>query len=222
MTRPPDRAPHAALPATVVLGVLGGIAAGKSAVARLLAGPDGLVLSADAAAHEALESPEVVALLVDAYGPGILDARGRPDRAALGRRVFAAPTERARLEGWIHPRVREKIRADLARARAAGVPRIVLDVPLLLENDEHHGLVRQCDHLVFVEVSAEERERRARALRGWETGEVTRREAAQLPLPEKKMRAHVVVRNEGSLADLARAVNNALAELGLAPGPPLS
>ena len=69
--------------------------------------------------------------------------------------------DRRRLEGWTHPRVRATISPRLREARAAGIPRVVLDVPLLLENDPEHGLVEACDVLVFVDVPLEERRRRA-------------------------------------------------------------
>ena len=70
-----------------------------------------------------------------------------------------------------------------------GAPRVVLDVPLLMENDADHGLVAACDHLVFIEVPDEVRDARAQRDRGWAPGEVARREAAQLPLSEKRTAA---------------------------------
>jgi dephospho-CoA kinase len=193
----------------LVLAVLGGIAAGKSAVARLLAGPDGLVLAADELAREALDTPAVLANVRARFGPALIGPDGRADRAALARAVFdprEGPALRAELERWIHPLVRDRILARSSAARAAGVPRIVLDVPLLLENDGEHGLARLCDVLVFVDVPAAERERRAMRERGWSRGEVARREAAQLPLDEKKARAHHVIPNDRGLAELEQAV----------------
>lgn len=200
---------------TVVLGVLGGIASGKSRVAAALAGPGGLVVAADTLAHEALASSEVRDAIRDAFGPAVLDAAGAVDRRALAAVVFQDPAARHRLEGWIHPWVRARISAALEAARRAGTPRVVLDVPLLLEHDAEHGFARQCDHLVFVEADAAERDRRAVATRGWEPGEVARREAAQLPLSEKRRRADVIVQNDGTPNELDAAIAAALAELGL-------
>lgn len=205
---------------TLILGVLGGIAAGKSAVARLLAGPDGLVLSADELAREVLDSPAVLERVRSRFGAAAIGPDGRADREVLARAIFdpAHGRElRAELESWTHPLVRDRITERLGRARAAGVPRVVLDVPLLLENDAQHGLARLCDVLVFVRVRDDERERRAMRERGWKSGEVARREAAQLPLAEKEKRAHHVIENNQGLVELQQAVERLLDELARKP-----
>ena len=202
-----------------MIGVLGGIASGKSKAAELLAGPDGLVLDADRLAHEVLASDEVTAKVRARFGASALDADGRPDRAALGKLAFADPEARLALERWIHPGVRAMIRARLEQAQAQGVPRVVLDVPLLLENEESSALARLCDALVFVDCDDAERARRA-AARGWDPDELARREAAQLPLHEKQARADAVLPNSGSLDDLRAAVEAVLT--ALRDEPPLS
>jgi len=203
--------------------VVGGIGSGKSAAARLLAGPRGLVLDADRLAHEVLDEPETRSWLRERLGPAVLGPDGRVDRAAIARAVFAPQGEELRreLEGFTHPRVRARIMARLGEARAAGVEPIVLDVPLLLENDAQHGLARLCDALVFVDVPDEERERRVRRDRGWPAGERARRESAQLPLAEKRRRAQHVLPNHGSPRDLERAAQ-ALIELLHTPPPEAS
>lgn len=196
-----EEEPQCAAPSRV-LGVLGGIASGKSAVARFLAGPDGVVLDADRVARDVLASDEVRAELVARFGPSILLPDGSPDRARLAERVFASPDDRRELERLTHPRVRATLRAALEAARKRCVPRIVLDVPLLLENDPEHGLARACDALVFVDADERARDARATATRGWQSGEVARREAAQMPLAHKRERADFVLQNDGSLEQL--------------------
>jgi dephospho-CoA kinase len=101
----------------------------------------------------------------------------------------------------------------LEQARAEGVPRVVLDVPLLLENDGEHPLVGLCDALVFIDCDEDERSRRA-SQRGWGPGELERREAAQLPPSEKKRRADQVLPNRGSVAELEDAARELLRRLG--------
>ncbi len=199
-------------PPPLVLGVLGGIASGKSYVARALAGPSGRVIQADLLAHEALASPEGAAFVAERFGSEALGPDGLPDRTRLGRIAFESGDPEAgraalrALEDWIHPRVRARILALLEEARAAGARPVVLDVPLLLENDAQHGLARACDVLIFVDTAAADREARAVERRGWSSGEVARREAAQLPLEEKRRRADHVLSNHGTLAELDAAI----------------
>ena len=219
MTNPPSDspAPTADEPrppgATRVFGVLGGIASGKSAVSEALAGPEGVVLEADRIAHEVLDSPEVLEHLRERFGERVLTPDGRTDRPALAAIIFEDATARKEVEDWIHPAVRAKLRAGLEDARRRGVPRVVLDVPLLLEHAERHGLVDLCDLLVFVDAPADVRDRRAVETRGWEPGEVARRESTQLPLETKRDRADITIRNDGDRNDLEEAVRAALARL---------
>lgn len=198
---------------TLVFGVLGGIASGKSAVARLLAGPEACVLDADRLAHEALDSAEVQSKVLAAFGSELLESNGKIDRGQLGERVFGDSEARKQLEDWIHPVVRARIGAGLEEARSQGLRRVVLDVPLLLENDAEHGLAGLCDILVFIDSRLEARETRALERRGWKPGEVARREALQLPLQQKRARADFVVQNHGTLDELATSVSRILKEL---------
>lgn len=197
---------------SVVIGVLGGIASGKSAVARMLAGPEGRVIDADEIAREVLVSPAVRFDLLCAFGGDVFDRQGNPDREAIAKHVFGSAEKRRKLEAFTHPPIRARIRAALEAARRAGVRRIVLDVPLLLENDASHGLAAECDEIVFVDSDEAERDARAVRSRGWRPGDVARREATQMPLAEKRDRASRIVTNRGTLADLARAVGEIVAE----------
>jgi len=200
---------------STTIGILGGIASGKSAVGRLLAGSGGVVIDADHHARAALNSPEVVRELVSAFGRKMIGPDGLPDRAAIAERVFGDPKAKRQLENWIHPAVRERMRVDLDEARAAKRSPIVLDVPLLLENDAQHGLVQECDFLVFVDSEPGTRDARAVRNRNWQAGEVARREATQLPLETKRARARHVVENDGELSELESAVEAILTAEGL-------
>ena len=199
----------------LVLGLVGGIASGKSTVARLLAGPEGVVIDADALAHEVLDSPGVVRRVRERFGSELIGADGKPDRTALAARVFAPgadPALREELADWIHPAVRARILELLSEALEAKVARVVLDVPLLLESAQ--ALLPRCDAVIFVDTRLEDRDRRARESRGWASGEVARRESSQLSLEEKRRRADHVIPNHGSLEELERAVAEVLSVLG--------
>lgn len=192
----------------LVIGLLGGVAAGKSTVARILAEHGFEVLDADEVAREATEREDVARRIRDRFGATVVDATGRIDRARLADIVFADPEARTDLEAIIHPVVRAALEERLAAALAAGRP-VVLDVPLLLES----GLAERCDALLFVEADAETRRRRARA-RGWSEGELERREAHQTELSVKRARADATILNDRSIQDTRRQVAEVLARLG--------
>ena len=194
-----------------VIGLLGGVASGKSTVARALAAAGWLVLDADAEARAALERPEIRRALTDRFGPDLLDAQGRLDRALLARRAFHDPQSTAALNAIVHPWVRERL---LAALEAAGERPVVLDVPLLL----HSPLAGLVDTWVFVEADEARREARA-GTRGWPPGERARREALQAELAEKRARADHVLENSGTIEDLGSRVHALLRALGtpLAP-----
>ncbi|HUR27236.1 MAG TPA: dephospho-CoA kinase [Planctomycetota bacterium] len=202
---------------TRVWGVLGGIASGKSSVARLLAGPDGLVIDADRIVAEHSARPEFRERVARSFGPAVQGADGAIDRAALAARVFDDPEARRLLESFVHPGVRAEIVARLDAALGSGVPRVVLDVPLLLENEAQHRLTERCDALIFVDAPASLRDARAVQTRGWNAGEVARRESQQMPLAEKRARAAHVLVNAGDRARLEHEVQELLRSLEHAP-----
>jgi dephospho-CoA kinase len=114
-----------------VIGLTGGIASGKSAVSQRFETLGIVVADADAAAREAVAvGSDGLADVVDMFGAGVLAADGSLDRPAMRRRVFADPDARKRLEGIIHPHVRELLHAACARA---GSPYAIAAVPLLAE-----------------------------------------------------------------------------------------
>src|SRR4249919_1383770 len=87
-----------------VIGLIGGIGAGKSTIAEALAKHGGRVVAADPLGHEALEQPEILARIADAWqGRDIYTPDGKVDRKKFGRIVFPSPVERSRLEHLVHP-----------------------------------------------------------------------------------------------------------------------
>jgi len=191
-----------------IIGLAGGIGAGKSTVARLLAEAGCVVAHSDEENRQALRDPEIRRTLVAWWGEEILDASGEVDRAAVAKIVFADPEQRRRLESLTHPWIQQRHREQFAAA-PADAPALVIDAPLLLEA----GWDRRCDAVVFVEAPQAVRLARLQAERGWTAEDLARREDSQLALDEKRSRADHIVRNSGDLKDLARQVRRVLAEI---------
>lgn len=189
----------------LTIGLVGGVASGKSLVADLLAEKGAVVLSADKTAHEVLRLPEVVTELVDRWGSDILDAEGNVKRSAIANKVFGpgktTAEERAFLEAVVHPRTRQALEQQRGELAATGSEVFVIDAPLLIEA----GWDSACDHVVFVDTPAERR-REFAAARGWDAEEIHRREDAQMPIEEKQRHADHVVSNTGSKSDLRQHV----------------
>ena len=171
-----------------VVGLLGGIASGKTAVAAMLAELGATVVSADAVAHEVLERPEIRDRIVARWGDAVGD-NGRIDRDRLAERVFGDPQELAALEAITHPAICAALRQQIDRSRRSDdVLAVVIDAPLLVEA-ELDGL---CDVVAFVDCPPEARRQRA-AARGWGPEELDRRERHQQPLELKRERADLIV-----------------------------
>lgn len=191
-----------------VIGLVGGIGSGKSAVGDAWRRAGCMVCESDRLAREALEDPTIRSTLIGWWGEGIVGSDGRLDRAAIARIVFAAPAERKRLEGLTHPWIERSRRAAFAAA-APSTPAFVIDAPLLLEV----GLERECDAVVFVDAPRSERLKRVRERRGWTDEELERREAAQMPLDQKRAKSTHVISNDGDLATLERRAAETLAAI---------
>jgi dephospho-CoA kinase len=190
------------------LGLVGGIGAGKSAVANILADLGYLVLDADKDAKAALDRPDVRGFLISWWGSQIVGADGKVDRRRVGDIVFANPEERRKLEALVHPIVRADRSAHIDAARQSGKPGVVVDAPLLFEA----GSDKDCDAVLFVDAPREARLQRVLA-RGWTPDELDKREAAQLPLAEKRRRSTAVIVNDRDLTTLRERVQEAIARI---------
>lgn len=195
-----------------IIGLTGGIASGKSTVASLFAERGAVVLDADRHAHAVLEEPAVRDALVERWGEEILSEDGTLARRAVAERVFGdgAEADRRFLEGLVHPRVRERLRAEIDAARASGVSAVVLDIPLLLEA----GWADACDAIYFVDCPQHERVKRA-AARGWSEAELAEREASQTSIEEKRQRSDAVIPSS-EVGAAESAVDRLWNDLGLA------
>jgi dephospho-CoA kinase len=188
------------------IGLVGGVASGKSLVAKMLVELGAGLLDADRTGHAVLaEDAAVQRELHKRWGDAVFAADGSVDRAAIASRVFAASgtaeLDRRFLEELLHKRIRRRLLEKKDQFAAEGRPAVVLDAPVLLEA----GWGPMCDVLLMVDVPREIRLQRARQ-RGWTEAEFDRREAAQWPVEQKRREAHVVIPNDGSEDELRQAV----------------
>ncbi len=184
-----------ATPGKPIIGLCGGIGAGKSHVAAILAELGCCVIDSDRLSHAILARPEVLAELERWWGPGVRRPDGTPDRRRIGEIVFADGAEKQRLESLLYPLIAKERGAIIAHEQTnSAVKAIVIDSPLLFESN----LDRLCDVVIYVDAEASRRRERLRVSRGWTDAEVERRERWQLSADEKRRRADFVVDNNGS------------------------
>jgi dephospho-CoA kinase len=188
------------------VGLTGGLASGKSTVARMLAERGARVIDADRLVAELYGPGEPGArAAAELFGPEVLDGRGAVDRERLATLVFTDPDARRRLERAVHPLVRDRF-AGIARG-AEGV--VVLEATLLVEA----GYAPDFDLVVTVEADPEVRLQRA-AARGMDEAEARRRLTAQGDGEARRAAADVTIRNDGDLAALEGQVDALMDRLG--------
>ena len=191
----------------VTIGILGGIASGKTFVAKQLEALGARRIDVDQLAHSVLNEPEVKSQLVSRWSAEVLSDDGSVDRAKIAAIVFAAyppgnmgdsaqtgASELAFLESVTHPRIAEQIRDQIrVWERDCTVVAAVLDAAVLLKAKWNH----MCDTILFVDVPLQLRWERALA-RGWSKEEFAAREAAQESLDTKRAVADWTIDNGGT------------------------
>ncbi len=198
------------------VGLTGGIASGKSTVARLFAARGVPVVDTDRIARQVVE-PGTAGLraVAAAFGPQVLTADGRLDRAALGRRVFNDASARRRLEGILHPHIRQRLAAILGGLRA---PYTVVVVPLLVET----GMDRDMDTVVVVDLPEARQRQRLAARDGLGAADIEARLAAQATREQRLAAADHVLDNSGAHPTLTGQVAELHRRLLAEAGPPPS
>jgi dephospho-CoA kinase len=201
-----------------LIGLTGGIASGKSTVARALVERGAVLVDADRLAREAVEPGSVaLAAIAREFGTSLVTPDGTLDRAALGSIVFADPAALARLDSIVHPAVRalsnERIRAaELADPAAV----VVYDVPLLVEAAVDHPF----DLVVVTQANADTRMRRMVELRGMDQADARRRIRSQAADADRLAIADVVIDTDGTIADTLRQVDALWMRVRPTAGPP--
>ena len=202
-----------------IYGLTGGIGSGKSAAAAYFEDCGIPVVSADELSRVVVTpGSEGLSAVVAAFGEGVLSPQGELDRRKLGAVVFKDPTARVRLEGILHPRIRDCFQDVLAALEATGHTIVVYEVPLLFENN----LEKQMKAVILVSAPDDQRIARVIARDKLSADDVRARMAAQMDDSTRRSRATYVLENDGDLAHLHAQVDALLARLlpRKAPPPP--
>ena len=195
------------------VGLTGGIACGKSTVARMLVENGAILIDFDELAH-AIQEPEgdVWLEIVRHFGEEILHGDRKIDRRRLGEMVFADREKRELLNRIIHPAIFAEWQRRLEEIRKNTPDAIVVsDIPLLIEA----GMKEMVDLVLLVYITPEEQVSRAMARDGFSREEAGQRLAAQMPIDEKLRWADIVIRNEGLPEETRRAVISVWMDLNI-------
>jgi len=200
-----------------IYGLTGGIGSGKSAAAAIFEDHGIPVVSADELSRIVVTpGSEGLAAVVAAFGEGVLTPDGELDRRKLGALVFKDPAQRARLEGILHPRIRDSFQDVLAALAATGQHLVVYEVPLLFENN----LEKQMKAVILVSAPEEQRIARVMARDRLAAEDVRARMAAQMDDQSRRSRAQFVLENDGDLEHLRRQIEALLARIQPRKAPP--
>lgn len=193
-----------------IIGLAGGVGAGKSAVAGILESLGSAVIDSDQLVREQFRDPEVITTLKGWWGEAVCHAGLGVDRQAVAEIVFNDPDQLARLERLLYPRLACRREALLASYDADPmIQAIVLDAPKLYEA----GLDGLCDAVIFVDTDRQVRVQRLAASRGWTEEELARRENLLEPLDRKKAIADYIVVNHASTAEVRSQIEGVFASV---------
>jgi dephospho-CoA kinase len=191
-----------------VIGLTGGIAAGKSTISEALAESGAAVIDADKVGHEAyLPGTETHQALVAAFGDKILADEGQIDRRKLGAIVFADPAQRERLQDIVWPRMKEMMRGRLKELAAKDTQVAVIEAAVLLEA----GWQDLVDEIWVVQVPESVATQRLMTRNGFSAEDAQARIRAQLSNEERARQASVVIDNTGTIEDAKTRVSSLLA-----------
>jgi len=192
----------------MLVALTGGIASGKSTVARRLRELGAVVVDADQVARDVVEpGTPALARIADEFGGSVIAADGSLDRAAMGAIIFGDEAARRALNAITHPAVGERSRALFAAARDADPDGVVVyDVPLLV-NEKGEGRASEFDRVIVVTADEETRVRRLIDLRGLDEADARRRIASQAPESARLAIADDVIDANGTLEETLAQVD---------------
>ena len=188
-----------------IIGLTGGIASGKSTVARILERLGGVIIDADQLAREVVAPGEPAYLAIVAeFGEGILNTDRTLNRRALGKIVFKDQAARRCLERLTHPAIAHLAEKKLAALKEAGTPVVFYMAPLLIEA----GVTSRVDEVWVVYADRETQVARLMRRDGISRAEALQRLAAQMPIAEKCTYGKVVIDNRGTPEETERQLRD--------------
>jgi dephospho-CoA kinase len=188
----------------LIVGVTGGIGAGKTIVSKMMAQLGARVIDADQIARQVVENQlQVLQQLVKVFGSGILEADGSLNRRKLGRRAFRDRRSRDRLNGILHPPILARVKELLSQFRQSGFGGIVVVDAALLVESRALDLV---DKLVVVEAPENLRRKRLMEHLSLSAEEIQDRMDAQLPSEKRTQKADYLISNDHDLVRLRERV----------------
>lgn len=184
----------------LVIGLTGGIASGKTAVSRYFERLGVPVIDADVVARDVVEPGEAgLQAIVDEFGTGVLDEKGRLDRRKLRSIVFEDPENRLTLESILHPLIKERMESQLENLNDDYA---VLAIPLLLEA----GQTDMVDRILVVDASESEQIKRAQMRDGVGEEQVRNIMSSQASRADRLALASDVIENNGTMDELRQRV----------------
>lgn len=183
----------------IVIGITGGIASGKTEVAKVFAKRGAVILSGDEIGKEVVEkNRNVLQELVKTFGNSILKKNGTLNRRKLGELAFASPRSKNKLNRIVHPRLLGELRKRIRKQKKNTV--VVVDAALIVE----WGLEKELDCLIFVESKREDKIKRLQKEKDYSQKEAMDRIKSQLPEKIKKKKADYIIRNDKDLTELRK------------------
>jgi len=190
----------------LLIGITGGIASGKTEVAKVFQKKGAIVLSGDEIGKDVVEkNPALLKKLIKTFGKEILDSKKRLKRKKLGEIAFSSYPLTKKLNEIVHPYLLKNLKLkinNLKRKKHKGV--VVIDAALIVE----WGLEKDLDYLIFVDCPEKERIKRLIQKKTYTEKEAEQRIKAQLPEAEKRKRADFIINNKEGLKELRKKANS--------------